>query len=207
MPQSERVVREPQQQRTRDAWNRVLEVGLELFIEGGLESLTVSEVCRRAEISPPSLYARVDGRAGLVAAVYEYAMVDVRASDERILSRLPDDNAPTAERVSAVVDALADQFDANRDVLRPMIAASMQDEWVHRRGAEEARRIIGGMGAALQIEEAIGRDIATMLFSELVLRTMYGIDFASPFAPDDAAFRDRLKRMALARAVQADAGE
>ena len=46
--------------------------------------------------------------------------------------------------------------------------------------------------AALALPGDAGRDIATMLFSELVIRTMYGVDFASPFAPSEDAVRDRL---------------
>ncbi|GAA3755613.1 hypothetical protein GCM10022240_05700 [Microbacterium kribbense] len=96
------VVREPKQQRTREAWNRVLDVGLALFIEGGLDGLTISEVCRRAEISAPSLYARVDGLAGLVAAVYEHAMVDLRRSDSAAFAGVRGSDArwPSASRPS-----------------------------------------------------------------------------------------------------------
>lgn len=195
-----RAVREPKQQRTRETWDRVLEVGLGLFIDGGLEALTVSEVCRRTGMSPPSLYARVDGRAGLIAAVYEHAMVRIHASDAAMLAGIPGPDAPREERIAAVVTAASDQFRTQADLLRPIIAASLQDEWVHRRGVEEARTVIVNLAAALALPGDAGRDIATMLFSELVISTMYGVDFASPFAPSEDAVRDRLIRMATARA-------
>lgn len=200
------AVRAPKQQRSRDAWDRVLAVGVQLFTEGGLEALTVTEVCRRAGVSAPSLYARVDGRAGLIAAVYEHAMLTIRASDAEVVGRLPGPDAPQAARIAAVVAAAAEQFSRNARLLRPIIAASLQDEWVHRRGIEEAQRLIGELSAALGIGEEAGRDIATMLFAELVMSTMYGADFASPFAPDATGHRDRLVRMATARAEAIDAG-
>lgn len=200
-----REVRVPRQERTRRAWERVLAVGEELFIEGGLDALTVSEVCRRAEISAPSLYARVDGRDGLIAAVYEHAMLRVRASDRDLFAALPAD-APRDARIDAVVGAVWDQFSRNADVLRPIIAASLQDEWVRARGGEEARRVIDALSGALALGESAGRDIATMLFSELVMSTMYGLEFASPHAPDGADLRARLVRMATARADVLDAG-
>jgi AcrR family transcriptional regulator len=201
-----RAVREPKQRRSREAWHRVLAVGGELFVEGGVEALTISEVCRRAGVSAPSLYARVDGRAGLVAAVYEQVVQQVEESERELLSSLPGPDAPRAQRIEAVVAAASKQFGRNRDVLRAVIAASLQDEWVHRRGVEEAQRLIGGLSAALALGDEAGRDIATMLFSELVMSTMYGADFASPFAPDDEGLRNRLIRMATARAEAVGAG-
>ncbi len=201
-----REIRVPRQERTRRAWERVLTIGVELFIEGGLDALTVSEVCRRAEMSAPSLYARVDGRDGLIAAVYEHAMVRVRASDDELFGALPGPDAPRDERIAGVVGAVAEQFARNAAVLRPMIAASLQDAWVHARGVEESRRVIAALAAGLALEEDAGRDIATMLFAELVMRTMYGVDFASPYSPDDAHLRARLIRMATARADAVDAG-
>jgi len=202
----EREVRAPRQQRTRDAWERVLEAGVALLTEGGLDALTVSAVCRRAGISAPSLYARVDGRAGLVAAVYEHVMLRIRASDEAAVRALPDASAPVAVRIEAVVDAAVAQFRDHAALLRPVIAASLQDDLIHRRGVDEARRLIDALSAALALGEEAGRDIATMIFSELVMSTMYGPDFASPFAPDDESLRRRLVRMAAARAGVADAG-
>jgi len=198
-------VREPRQQRTRAAWERALAAGEELFIEGGLEALTVAEVCRRAGMSAPSLYARIDGRDGLIAAVYEHVMLRVRASDRELIGMLPSPDAPRAERIAAVVAAISEQFSRNADVLRPIIAASLQDDWVHRRGVEEARRVIDALSAALAVGRDAGRDIATMLFAELVMSTMYGVDFASPYSADDADLRARLVRMATARADAVDA--
>ncbi|GAA5026813.1 TetR/AcrR family transcriptional regulator [Microbacterium fluvii] len=201
-----REVREPQQQRTRAAWQRALEVGAELFVEGGLDALTVTEVCRRAGMSAPSLYARVDGRDGLIAAVYEHVMVRILDTDRELMGALPPPDAPRDERIAAVVAAASEQFSRNADVLRPIIAASLQDAWVHRRGVEEARRVIDALSQGLALGDEAGRDIATMLFAELVMSTMYGVDFASPYSPDDAELRARLVRMATARADAVDAG-
>ena len=61
-------VREPQQARSRASWDRVVAVGRDLLAEGGYDALTISEVCRRANVTAPSIYARVDGRAGLFRA-------------------------------------------------------------------------------------------------------------------------------------------
>ncbi|WP_298740709.1 TetR/AcrR family transcriptional regulator [uncultured Microbacterium sp.] len=201
-----REVRPPQQRRSREAWERILAVGADLFVEGGLDALSIGEVCRRAKVSAPSLYARVDGRDGLIAAVYEHLMVRVRASDRELLEALPAGSGTPAQRIAAVVEAVAEQFSRNADVLRPIIAASLQDEWVHARGVQESRRLVDGLADALDLGEEAGRDIATMLFAELVMSTMYGIDFASPHSPDDADLRARLVRMAMARAGIVDTG-
>jgi AcrR family transcriptional regulator len=81
--------RTAKQARSREAWGRVLAVGRHLVEEGGVEALTVTEVCRRSGISPPSLYARVDGKAGLFAAVYERGMADIASTEERVFAGLP----------------------------------------------------------------------------------------------------------------------
>ncbi|MGN6206648.1 TetR/AcrR family transcriptional regulator, partial [Humibacter sp.] len=83
---SQAPVREPLQARSRASWERVISVGRELLETGGFEALTISEVCRRAEVTAPSIYARVDGRAGLFRAVYEDGMREVQATEDALFA-------------------------------------------------------------------------------------------------------------------------
>ncbi|MBN9629670.1 MAG: helix-turn-helix transcriptional regulator, partial [Actinobacteria bacterium] len=76
--------REPLQARSRESWERVLRTAAELFEAGGWEALSISEVCRRTGVSAPSIYARVDGRAGLFAAVYDLGLRRMRETEDEL---------------------------------------------------------------------------------------------------------------------------
>lgn len=191
--------RPPKQERSRAAWNRALDVGLTLLESGGLDAVTITEVCRRGRISPPSLYARVAGRAGLIAAVYERGMARVRASEDAVVASLDTSGTPE-ERVSGAIAAMTDVFTREQAVLRAVIASSTRDERIHARGVEEARRVQDRILGMIALPTAAGRDIAAMIFAELVFRTAYGGEFTAVHAESEPAFVARLTRMSLARA-------
>jgi AcrR family transcriptional regulator len=195
------VVREPKQARSREAWERVLEVGRQLIEEGGVPALTITEVCRRSGINAPSLYARVDGRAGLFAAVYERGMAEVRATEERMLGPLPRQGATTAEQAADAAAAVAAVFRAHARFLKPVITQAESDPQLLERGAEESRRMIARAADAIAIEPAVALEIAQTLYAECVLRTMYGAGFLTGSPETEAAFRARLARTAVARAL------
>ena len=192
--------REPKQERSRIAWERALDAGLALLEQRGLEAVTVTEVCRRAGISAPSLYARVDGRAGLVAAVYEHGMTALRATEAELLERVPPVDAPVEDRIAAIVAYMAGVFRRHRTLMRPIIASSTYDEHIHARGVEESLRSQQVMVDALGLPDDVGHDIAAMIFAEVVVRTVYGGEFSATTPETDEEFEGRLTRMGVARA-------
>jgi AcrR family transcriptional regulator len=199
------AVRAPKQARSREAWERVLAVGRALVEEGGVEALTVTEVCRRSGISPPSLYARVDGRAGLFAAVYERGMTEIAATEERVLAGLPRRSAPAAQAAD-VAAAVAEVFETHARFLRPVISRSESDPALLARGAEESRRLLRRAAAAIDVAPEIAAEIAQALYAECVVRTIYGADFFTGRAESAEAFRRRITGAAVARAVSAARG-
>lgn len=198
------VVRAPQQERSKAAWRRALDAGCDLLESGGIEAVTVTEVCRLSRMSPPSLYARVDGRPGLLAAVFEHAMRRVRGFEDDQLAAVDPTRLAPEDRIRRVAHAMSEIFREQQSLLRPIIAASAVDDHIHARGVEEARRVQGVMVALLRLPPQIGHDIAAMIFAELVVRTVYGADFTARPPEDGAAFVDRLTRMGLARAGAAE---
>ena len=72
-------VRPPLQRRSREAWQRVLDAGVELLEEGGYPAFTIAAVCDRAQVAPRALYTRVDTKDALFLAVYEHGIARVRA--------------------------------------------------------------------------------------------------------------------------------
>lgn len=194
-------VRAPKQARSRDSWERALEAGLQLLEEGGVQALTVTEVCRRAAISPPSLYARVDGLTGLFGAVWERGMQQVRATEDEVFDPLPHPRASLEQRARDAAAALSEVFERHAAFLRPVIGRAGGEPALLRLGAIESRRALDRLVAALGIpEETVATDIARALYSECVVRTMYGPDFFSDEPETVDAFRARLARIASARA-------
>lgn len=193
------IVRPPRQERSRAAWTRALDAGCSLLEEGGVEAVTITDVCRRGRISPPSLYARVDGRAGLIAAIYEHGMRRVRNLEDSLLTPPASPDATVEERVRHVAGAVHEVFRREHRLLRAVIGSSIQDPRIHRRGVEEALRVQTAMARLLGLPPDVGRDIAAMIFAELVVHTVYGGEFTAD-SPDDEEFLNRLTRMGAARA-------
>src|SRR5215213_5292370 len=76
------TVRPPQQRRSREAWGRVLDAGVGLLEDGGLEAFTIAAVCERAGVAPPAIYARTASKDALFLAVYEHGIGRLRAEQE-----------------------------------------------------------------------------------------------------------------------------
>lgn len=166
-------VREPQQARSRASWERVVAVGRDLLAEGGYDALTISEVCRRAGVTAPSIYARVDGRAGLFRAVYEDVMADVLASEDELFG--------SAEPSPAgAVLATATVFERHCALMRSIIRQAVEDPWLLSHGALTSRRLQARIAGAFHATDA--KDTASAaraVYEACVFRAIYGPTFWS----------------------------
>ncbi|WP_285115599.1 TetR/AcrR family transcriptional regulator [Leifsonia sp. fls2-241-R2A-40a] len=190
--------RAPLQARSRDTWERVLLTASGLFEAGGWEALTIAEVCRRSGVSAPSIYARVDGRAGLFAAVYQLGLDRMRATEDRLV----DAGAGVAgadDAAARAVGVITCLFRDHAPFLRAVISHSVDDPELLEAGARESRRMVARLAAAL--DSPSGDEIVRVLYSECVLRTMYG----EHFLVEEESFEDyqaRLHRLATALLAQ-----
>jgi AcrR family transcriptional regulator len=92
-PSLPELVREPQQERSRETLRRIVESSYALLERGGPEALTVGAIARRARTSVGSFYARFDGKDELSRYLGELALGEVTASWREGLSGLtPEDN-------------------------------------------------------------------------------------------------------------------
>lgn len=66
--------RVPVQQRSIDSMNRMINVGLDLFYEGGSPALTLEAVIERADTSTGSFYARFGDMRGYLDAIHEHVL-------------------------------------------------------------------------------------------------------------------------------------
>src|SRR3954470_23208107 len=79
------AVRPPKQQRSREAWDRVLDAGVGILEDGGYDAFTIAAVCERAGVAPTAIYARTTSKDALFLAVYEHGLAAAR-SDQDVFS-------------------------------------------------------------------------------------------------------------------------
>ena len=182
------AVRPPLQERSRAAWQRVLDAGVTLLEDGGYEAFTIAAVCERAHVPPRALYARVDSKDALFLAVYEHAMTRVRA-EQAVLSDVQRWRGLPAEQVvGRAVREVAGIFARHAALLRSVVLVSGVHPEVHRRGARYTQELgdefttlllRAGAGADLPDPELAVRAAFDAVFSTLVLRTAYGPRYAT----------------------------
>jgi AcrR family transcriptional regulator len=185
----------PRQARTRAAWDRVLESGVALLESGGYGALTIGALCKRAGVTPPTIYARAGNKEQLLLAIYERAMQRIARdeqldpSDERWVAMAP------AELVRAAVAQLAHVWLANAALLRPIVHRSVTDAEISRRGSEASRDLAARFRAVLGNVDVLPRDADVcfrLTYAALVQRVMYGAGFESDVALDDESFTTAL---------------
>lgn len=196
-------IRPPLQQRSREAWKRILDAGVSLFEEGGYEAFTIAAVCERAQVPPRAIYDRADNKDALFLAVYEHGMAKVRA-DQAVFS---DDGRWNGLSAAQVVDSAVRQtagiFTRHAAFLRSAVLISGAHPEVNRRGARYSEEL-GDLVTAvlLEVRDEIdhsdppiaSRTAFGTVFATLVIRTAYGPAFAMPAASDDD-FLAELSRM------------
>ena len=190
-------VRPPRQQRSREAWQRVLDAGVAILEGGGYDAFTIAAVCERARVAPPAIYARTAGKDALFLAVYEHGIAGLTAEQ-----RVFDDAARWAglapdALVRAAVAELVGIPLRHQPFLRAVVLISAAHEEVARRGARYSQELGEGfarvlLGAAEAIRhadpEAAVRTCFGTVFATTIIRVAYGPGFATPSPVDDETF-------------------
>ena len=199
-------IRPPLQARSRQVWTRILDAGVAIIEEGGYEAFTIAAICERANVAPPTVYARVDTKDALFLAVYEHGIGQVRDqeavfADER---RWADLNG--ARLVREAVAELAGIFHRHARFLGSVALISATHPEIRRQGSLHAQRV--GRAFTSVVLRAGGRDghdadrhlaadaCFDMLFAALVLRVAYGPGFAVAQV-DDETFTGQLADLAV----------
>jgi AcrR family transcriptional regulator len=166
-------------QRNRE---RILDAASLLMSERGFAAATISAICKRAEVMPPTLYWHFGDKQGLVAAVME------RAAERWFEEFVPGDDGATARP-----DALGSLFRDRPEFLRLLLLLALErrDPADDVRGAVERirERARESWSASLEgqltgIDDTERRNAAAALLSEFVLAQMDGIFIASQLHPD-----------------------
>ncbi|MFI0350367.1 TetR/AcrR family transcriptional regulator [Actinomadura sp. 9N407] len=194
------AINPPRQERSRQAWARILDAGVALVEEGGYEAFTIAAVCERAQVAPRALYDRTSSKEALFLAVYEHGIARMLA-DQEVFTRQERWAALAGrEAIDRAVRELAAIFDRHARFLKQVVLLSGAHSEVRWRGREHVRRLADHFGGAVTAAQWPGTrtDLAeavqwcfSTVFSGLVLRLVYGSDFAAPDV-DDAGYVDRL---------------
>lgn len=190
-------VRQPQQQRTIQGWQRVLDVAGQVLAERGSDGLTIAVVCERAGVAPSALYARVRNRNDLLLAAFEHMQQNVVESEERLdeIAGRPRTANSTREVVAALVAIVSE----NAAYLRAAILSSGSNEELARRAAAHVERLerrfllaLVGHGASRESLTA-GQRAFSAIFSTLIVLTAYGAQFTRGPELGDPALIDDLE--------------
>ncbi|WP_338893625.1 helix-turn-helix domain-containing protein [Rhodococcus sovatensis] len=200
----ELAVRLPRQQRSRQAWARILDAGVAIMEDVGYDAFTIAEVCERAEVAPRAVYERVNTKDGLFLAVYEHKMQQVLADQSAAFHETVWEGMTPQQLIRGAIEGMVTVFTVHRAFLSSVILISGVHREVYRRGSLHARNLGDQFTAILmrgEVEirhanpEAAIRMTFTSAFSSIVLRTSYGPGFFGP-AVDDATFVSQLSDMA-----------
>ncbi|WP_127554391.1 TetR/AcrR family transcriptional regulator [Actinoplanes sp. OR16] len=187
-------IRPPLQQRSREAWERILDAGVTLLEEGGYEAFTIAAVCERAQVVPRAVYARVNTKEGLFLATYEHGIARFLAEHEVFTDARRWAGLSPEQLIHAAVRALVGINTRYAAFLRAIVLISGVHPEVYRRGAGYSRRLgeaftgllltVRGDIDHLDPEAAVWAAF-DMAFSTLILRITYGPAFATPPTDDD----------------------
>jgi AcrR family transcriptional regulator len=190
-------VRPPKQQRSREAWNRVLDAGVAILEDGGYEAFTIAALCDRAGVAPPSIYARTTSKDALFLAVYEHGIARLRAGQAVFADADRWAGLTAAELIRTAVAEMAGISQRHQRFLGAVVLISAAHPEVRRRGSRYAQELGDGFASvALRVADAIAhpepeaavRACFGTVFATLMFRMAYGGGFATPSPMDDEAF-------------------
>jgi AcrR family transcriptional regulator len=206
MATSEPLIRPPQQRRSQESLERLLEAGFEVLRDRGFRGFTLHEVSRRAGVSIGSIYARVPSREALIMAIYDRSM-EWTAGDEARQAELALalEGTTPRERIETVVKSEVTTMLAHAGTLRVFMRESGNAPEIRARGSkrsqENARVFKSGI---LIVREHIDHpdpelavDIAwRMIFSTVSRWITHGSQFESPYPVSEDQLADELARAA-----------
>jgi AcrR family transcriptional regulator len=194
---SDLEVRPPKQQRSRDAWNRVLDAGVAVLEDGGYDAFTIAAVCERAQVAPTAIYARTTSKDALFLAVYEHGIARLRAEQDVFADDGRWAGLSPADLVRAAVAEMIGISFRHERFLRAVVLISAAHPEVQRRGSRYSQELGEGFGrVVLRARDAIThpdpeaavRSSFGTVFATSIIRVAYGPGFASPVPVDDDDF-------------------
>jgi AcrR family transcriptional regulator len=132
-------VREPQQQRSRDTLERMLQAGVELLAAGGWEAVTVGEINRRTGISRGAFYKRFTSKEALWQAISARVLAELWTDQERAFAEVEWGGLEAPAAIERAVRVVAGIFERHGAIMKMMRGPVPTQEAVLRDGAAALR--------------------------------------------------------------------
>src|SRR4051794_28688445 len=134
-------VRPPKQRRSREAWNRVLDAGVAILEDSGYDALTIAAVCERAQVAPPTIYARTTSKDALFLAIYEHGIGRLTAEQGIFEDAARWTGLEPADLVRAAVAEMVGISLRHRAFLGAVVLISAAHPEVRRRGSGHSQEL------------------------------------------------------------------
>lgn len=146
-----RYLRAPQQARSRETLNRLLEATRELLAERGFDEISVEDIARRAGSSKGSFYQRFPDKDSLLLFLIERESERARKRWRAFLRPERWSDGTLREFLDAFVDRLLEIYRQRRHLMRAFAqrVAVVEDEEVRRHARELNETVLEGLRAVV----------------------------------------------------------
>ena len=142
-------VRPPQQVRSQETLDRILDAAEALVAEKGFEDASVAEVARRAESSVGAFYARFHDKCGLLYALYDRYLEQAMATADVALDPARWDGTPIPELLRAVVRFLVEVYREREGLIRAFVLRNHSDHEFRARQERLSHHVNRGLSRLL----------------------------------------------------------
>lgn len=138
-------LRKPVQERSRRSLERILNAGAAVLEDEGADGFSISEVCRRANVSSGALYSRFDSKDSLLLAVHAHVIGKIDAEAESMFQPGPAWVGLSAEAaIDLALNLLVQHFQKHAKILGVFILMTAGDPRLRSGTSKRAQRIIAG---------------------------------------------------------------
>jgi AcrR family transcriptional regulator len=130
-------LRPPQQRRSRESMERVLDAGERILAKNGYEGFTMPEVGREAKASMGLVYGRFENKDALVYAIHRRMLDRMREHTDGRIAIAAELDLDTA--ITQAVHRLADEFHRERRLLRPFMYRAAVDEKIAKAASKASQ--------------------------------------------------------------------
>jgi AcrR family transcriptional regulator len=128
-----RWVRPPQQARSRETLDRILDAAEALFSEKGFDDTPVAEVVRRAGSSVGAFYTRFEDKEGLLQALYDRFQAEAMATADASLNPDRWEGASIPEILGVVIRFLVSIYRDRTGLIRALVMRGHVNPEFHAR--------------------------------------------------------------------------
>jgi AcrR family transcriptional regulator len=144
-----RWVRPPQQARSQETLDRILDAAEALVTEKGFEDATVADVARGAESSVGAFYARFRDKNGLLYALYERYLEQAMATADAALAPARWDGIAIPEILRSVVRFLVEVYRERAGLIRAFVVRNHSDHAFRARQERLSHHVNAGLSRLL----------------------------------------------------------